>query len=417
MKRHAWVLVVTSLFACGNVASHGSSGDDDSGPADAPATGAIELSPPTLDFGQVSIVAVPALQTVTLTNHSDQQATASFAISGADAVSFSIAHDTCDEPLVPGASCTVDVAIAVSHDGAYAASIDAKAGDLQASSTIAATSLAAGVSMSPTSDVFGDVLLGGSVTHQYTLTNTGDAPLPTPTLDITGAAYSIASSTCPAQLDAGATCVVSVAFAPTALGVQSSTIIATVGPLSAGCGLTARGTAQLSASKLGTGAGTVTGPAGAGMDCGANCTITVTSSPITLTAAETGGSAFSGWAGAAAACGTNKTCDVPVTTAAVTAIASFTDLPTLDVEVNQNPGLDGKVSIDNPPTTCTNSCSFDYPAATTVHLTAEGNNVTCTQFDGWSGACFGQGATCTLTVNGNLSASAGFSKKPNCNPE
>jgi len=416
MNRYVWVFAITSLIACGKVATKGSSGDDDGSSSgdDAGVSGGIELSPPILDFGQVSIAVTPSPQTVTLTNHGDQPASASFAISGADAASFSIQHDTCDAPIAAGGSCTVDVVILVSHDGAYAASVDAKAGDLHASSMIAATSLTASLSMSPTSDVFGDVSLGATVTHQYTLTNDGQAPLPTPTVEVTGAAYTVDSTMCPALLDAGANCVVSVTFQPSALGTQTSTVIATIGPLSAGCGLTARGTSVLSASKLGSGAGTVSG---GGLNCGAACTATVASTPITLTATATTGSVFSGWAGAAAGCGTNATCNVPIATGAVAAIANFTDLPTLTVDINQTPGLDGRVSVDNPPTTCTSNCSFDYPAATTVHLIAEGDNVTCTQFDGWSGACFGQGSTCTLTVDSNKSTSAGFSKKPGCNPE
>jgi hypothetical protein len=417
MNRQAWVFVVTGLIACGKVATKGSSGDDDGSPDAAP-TGAIELSPPVLDFGQVSVAVVASLQTVTLTNHSDQPATASL-ISGADAASFSIQHDTCDAPIDPGGSCTVDVAILVSHDGAYAASIDAKAGGLQASSMIAATSLAASVSMSPTSDVFGDVLLGATVTHQYMLTNDGQAPLPTPTLAVTGAAYTIASSTCPALLDGGASCVIGVAFQPTALGTQTSTVTATIGPLSAGCGLIARGTAQLSASKLGSGAGTVGGPGG--LDCGANCTITVASSPITLTAAETTGSAFTGWAGAAAGCGTNKTCDVPITAATVTAVANFTDLPTLTVDVLNSGMVAGSVTLDNKgngqPGSCTGSCAFDYPAATTVHLTAIEDLDACRQFDQWFGACAGQNANCTLTVSANISTTATFSRISGCLPK
>ncbi|HEV7557377.1 MAG TPA: choice-of-anchor D domain-containing protein [Kofleriaceae bacterium] len=420
MNRQAWVLVMTGLIACGKVATKGSSGDDDGSP-DAPATGTIELSPPALDFGEVSIAVVPSLQTVTLTNHSDQPASASFSISGADATSFSILHDTCDAPIDPGASCTVDVAILVSHDGAYAASIDAKAGGLQASSMIAATSVTASLSMSPTSDVFGDVLLGASVTHQYTLANNGQAPLPTPTIEVTGAAYTVDASLCPAMLGAGATCVVSVTFQSSALGTQSSTLTATIGPLSAGCGLIARGTAKLTASKLGTGVGTVSGPGADGLDCGTTCTITVASSPITITAAETAGSSFTGWAGGAAGC-MNRTCDVAITSAAVTAIANFTDLPTLTVSVANGAMVSGSVAIDNTgngqPGSCTDDCAFDYPAATTVRLTAIEDIDVCRRFDGWSGACFGQLTTsCTLTVSGNMSTSAGFSRKPNCNPK
>ena len=55
---------------------------------------------------------------------------------------------------------------------------------------------------------------------------------------------------------------------------------------------------------------------------------------------------------------------------------------------------------------CGSSCFATVPGGTTITLTAQapGNGV----FNGWSGACAGQGATCTVTVNGALSTTATF---------
>lgn len=61
-----------------------------------------------------------------------------------------------------------------------------------------------------------------------------------------------------------------------------------------------------------------------------------------------------------------------------------------------------------------NACAADFTAGTVVALTAAGTNGSV--FSGWSGACAGQGAVCTLTVNADLSASANFGTL-SCSPD
>lgn len=89
----------------------------------------------------------------------------------------------------------------------------------------------------------------------------------------------------------------------------------------------------------------------------------------------------------------------------------------LTVGTDENP-----VKITAPGTTtntCNDSCTFAYIAGTTLTLTTRASNtIDCVAFSGWSGACAGQGATCTVTINSDLSAIAVFNKRiPGCIPK
>ncbi len=422
MTKLVLLVVSVAALACGRVnpvADAGSSGDDDdAGPGtddDAGGTDELELSPPSIDFGIVSIALPVFPRTVTITNHTAASATLQLALSGPDAASFHFQRSSCDAPLAPGATCTIDVALAVGNLGAYAASLEATAGSAHASVTITATAVAAQLTATPSNDDFGDVVLGSTAMRQYTLTNTGDVELPVPSLVLTGdAAYSIGATDCDAVLAPAASCTFTVELHPVAVGPQTAKVTAVSGTLGPEVQLAGRGTSQLSVIKQGSGGGTVTG---GGLACGTTCAAMVATTPVTITAAPASGSRFAGWGGAAAACGATAACALPIDTAAVAVSATFDDLPTLTVEVKNGSLAQGSVAIDNPAGTCTGTCTRDYASATTVHLTAREDISLCTQFDGWTGACSGTSTSCTVNVNGNLTASASFSRIASCNPQ
>jgi len=69
---------------------------------------------------------------------------------------------------------------------------------------------------------------------------------------------------------------------------------------------------------------------------------------------------------------------------------------------------------------CTNGrCSFAYIAGTAVAITPYGSNAVadCEQFSSWSGACAGQGTTCSLVINSDLAAASHWSKILGCVPQ
>lgn len=67
---------------------------------------------------------------------------------------------------------------------------------------------------------------------------------------------------------------------------------------------------------------------------------------------------------------------------------------------------DGIVNINPPDSDCTNNCSKNYPAGSTVVLTA--SPVQNSTFAGWAGDCFGTSESCTVTMDKARSAQATF---------
>lgn len=120
-------------------------------------------------------------------------------------------------------------------------------------------------------------------------------------------------------------------------------------------------TPALTIGRTGTGAGTVTSPAG--IDCGATCSVAVAQgAEVTLTAAPDAGSTFTGWAGAG--CTGTGTCTVTMT-AAKNVTATFT-INTYSVTATS--GVNGTLSCTSPVnygsnSTCTISSAAGYRLA------------------------------------------------------
>ena len=159
------------------------------------------------------------------------------------------------------------------------------------------------------------------------------------------------------------------------------------------------------------------------ISCGNKCYgVYLPGTPVNLTAQANSGSAFTGWSGACA--GAASTCTVildaesAVTANFATVVAggggggggggAAATTYTLSVG-RSNPGTvtatpDGVDRALN----CGSACSAKYNAGTAVTLTATpplGKG-----FVGWSGACTGTAAQCTVTMTGNLSTTAAFTK-------
>lgn len=131
----------------------------------------------------------------------------------------------------------------------------------------------------------------------------------------------------------------------------------------------------------------------------ATCTPTTVSDggSSTCTATPASGYRFSSWSGACA--GSTANCSLTAITENKTSVATFTPIPTYTVTAS---------TTGNGTATC-------MPSPVT-----EGGSATCTAtpsndstFGSWTGACAGQGATCTLSnVNTNLTSVAVFTLVP-----
>ena len=169
---------------------------------------------------------------------------------------------------------------------------------------------------------------------------------------------------------------------------------------------------SVSSNPSGMACSTPTAAGVASNSCSANFT---NGTAVTLTASAASGSAFTGWSGACT--GTAATCNltmsaarnvtanfVPVTTFVLTANASKVDANAGGRITSAPAGL----SCDTPTAAGVTStaCPASYNSGTSVTLTAAPN--TGSTFTGWSGACTGTGATCTVAMSVARSVTASF---------
>lgn len=163
------------------------------------------------------------------------------------------------------------------------------------------------------------------------------------------------------------------------------------------------GSPVLTVTKTGAGAGRVTSNP-AGIDCGVDCAESYKlNTVVTLTAAPHAGSTFTGWSG----CATNptpQTCTVTLDSDKVVT-ASF-GRPTLTVFKAGSGG--GLVTSSPTGINCGVECAETYYANTTAKVTLTAAPYAGSTLAGWSGACSGAAATCTVTMSASRSVTARF---------
>jgi len=301
-----------------------------------PATGT------TLDYGTVLIGTTSAAQTVTLTNNTAGNiAFTSAALSGTNAADYTVSTAGCSPNIVVGTPCVVSVKFTptVVAPPSEIATLKITDGDSTSPQVFNLTGKGAnpipGVGLAPTSLAFGNQVLNTtSAAKTVTLTNTGTGALTIISIGASGdfAETSTGATACPispATLAAGANCIISVTFTPTALGARAGTLTITdnaggsphtvpltgtgtgvpgvgLAPTSLAFGnqaLTTTSTAKpVTLTNTGTGALTITSIAASGdfaatstgatacpispatLAAGANCVISVTFTPTMLAA-------------------------------------------------------------------------------------------------------------------------------------
>jgi uncharacterized repeat protein (TIGR02543 family) len=159
----------------------------------------------------------------------------------------------------------------------------------------------------------------------------------------------------------------------------------------------------LTISRNGSGTGTVTSSAG-GINCGTTCAGSFAAgASVALTAASASGSTFSGWGGACAGTPATQNCTVTMD-ASKTVLATFSVLQNT-LTVTKAGGGTGTVTSSPAGIDCGATCAAGYNPDVAVTLTA--TPAAGSFFDGWSGACSGNG-TCQVTMSQARSATATF---------
>lgn len=153
-----------------------------------------------------------------------------------------------------------------------------------------------------------------------------------------------------------------------------------------------------------SGSGTVTSSP-AGINCGTSCSASYASgTSVTLTATAASGYSFAGWSGACT--GTSTSCVVSMT-AARSVTASFTQ-NVVNYSLTVSKSGFGTVTSSPSGINCGTVCSASYASVTSVALTATA--ASGYSFSGWSGACSGTSATCTVSMTAARSVTATFNQ-------
>ena len=191
----------------------------------------INLIPASLSFSNQPVGSVSLTQTLTISNPSVLALTVSATTLTGD---FVRNGGTCSlsDPftIVPGGSCTLDLAFAPQRLGRRAGtlSVTSNATTTSKSALLSGTSTVPALGFGPASLSFADQLVATTSSSQsLTLTNPGTAPLllnaVTPSSE-----YQVVGTTCaqpyPATLAPGASCTVSLSFTPQASGARPGTL-------------------------------------------------------------------------------------------------------------------------------------------------------------------------------------------------
>lgn len=208
----------------------------------------LQLTPTTLDFGSVPSGATPVVKTIVIQNPAGSQTSGPllFTLTGASEFSqlTNLATDCHNGDTIPnGTSCDVRIQYAptdeVGTNVLQTAQINVKAnpGALGSgtSATLSGTTSSA-ITITPTTYSFGVVQPPSTATHDFVIKNVTAATVTFDTFGFVGGTTTdlTFTKTCGATLAAGASCTVTVKFAPAANGTTDSTTL--VAALTAGQG-------------------------------------------------------------------------------------------------------------------------------------------------------------------------------------
>ena len=189
----------------------------------------VSLSTSTLVFGNQSVGAASAAQTVTLTNSGNASLNVtSIAASGANASDF-VQSSSCGSSLGAGSSCTISVTFrpTTSGDRAAIVSIADSATGSPHTVSLSGTGTTSLAGVSPSSLSFGSLSVGtASAAQSVTLSNTGNAALTVSSIAVSGTNPGDFTQTnnCGSSVAAGANCVINVTFKPAAAGGRNASI-------------------------------------------------------------------------------------------------------------------------------------------------------------------------------------------------
>lgn len=188
------------------------------------------LSPTSINFGNVDLGGSSSV-TFTVTNTTTFASTVNvtnIAISGTNAADFSQTSNCTS--LAESATCTITVTFAPSavgvRNGLLTVSTDSTS-DPTLTATLVGTGLNTTATLTPGSAAFGSVYAGGGLSAATTFTVTNTSAISITINSIAVAGNFTQTNTCGTTLASGATCTISVLFAPLTSGALSGTLTVT----------------------------------------------------------------------------------------------------------------------------------------------------------------------------------------------
>ena len=416
--------VVLALAACNVQATKFTpvGGGDDGGPPgdDGSNSSVAKLSASPTDnlisLGTVLVGQTSSKAAITVSNDGDQ-ASGSITITFDDAtLGFALVDDTCSgKPLAGHMTCTFALQFTPAIASSPQTNLDIAADPGgTVTKVVSGTGLLQGaVDIMEASNDYGLLGLGAAPkTKTFTVRNTGQAQIGTPTPSITGdnVSYTVASTTCNAPLNQTDTCTVTVQFKPNVVGAKAGSLVIMSAPGGQDAAqLSGTGFAHVTVTRSGDGAGTVTSNP-AGINCGTTCAADFTSTPVTLSGAAGTESTFTTFGGDC----TGGTCSLNLT-ANKNVDGKFT-LNSYNVTgaISLQNGVPGVHKITSNPggLNCdgVNGCTAAFKFGSQVTVTAAPDPVTG-RFVIWTdGPCAnGTNAVCTFTLpSGGVRVAATF---------
>ncbi|HET7701129.1 MAG TPA: choice-of-anchor D domain-containing protein, partial [Candidatus Limnocylindria bacterium] len=189
----------------------------------------LTIAPSTVVFGNTLVDTTSAPQRLTVTNVSPFPASGlSVLISGVSASSFVLGANTCGSSLAPGAACTIEVTFRPQVIGAASATLTVSGIGTGVVATLTGVGISpATLEIAPTVAPFGTVNVGTQAVISFTVRNTGGGVSGVPAVLLVpglGNGMSIVGNGCASPLMPGATCPISVGFAPTTGGGVTATL-------------------------------------------------------------------------------------------------------------------------------------------------------------------------------------------------
>ncbi len=140
---------------------------------------------------------------------------------------FTLSDNSCGSTLAANSSCAFTVTWTPTAVQSYAGTLSASSGNASIGNSIVLSGNAVQPAASLSATLaFADVQVGKSATQTATLSNTGLIALDvgTPAAAVSGTGYSLSANACGASLAPGASCAITVAFAPGATGASSGSL-------------------------------------------------------------------------------------------------------------------------------------------------------------------------------------------------